>query len=76
MGDAYLTLPLNLGGDGPHMQPRLRQPTARGKARLGRFPPAGCKGCRIVDKANMHELAFGMTGVNGWTGTTANPRDP
>lgn len=33
-------------------------------------------GCRIVGKANMHELAFGVTGVNGWTGTPANPLYP
>lgn len=33
-------------------------------------------GCRIVGKANMHELAFGVTGLNGWTGTAVNPRHP
>jgi amidase len=31
---------------------------------------------RIVGKANMHELAFGMTGVNDFTGTPLNPQDP
>lgn len=31
---------------------------------------------RIVGKANLHELAFGMTGVNGWTGTPINPNFP
>ncbi|WP_434287520.1 amidase [Celeribacter sp. SCSIO 80788] len=30
-------------------------------------------GCKIVGKANMHEIAFGMTGVNGFTGTPVNP---
>ncbi|MCA0043946.1 amidase [Celeribacter litoreus] len=33
-------------------------------------------GCRIIGKANMHELAFGMTGVNGFTGTPINPNWP
>src|SRR5207245_3006954 len=31
---------------------------------------------RIVGKANLHELAFGATGVNPWFGTAANPLDP
>ncbi len=33
-------------------------------------------GARIVGKANMHELAFGVTGVNDWTGTPTNPFYP
>lgn len=33
-------------------------------------------GCRIVGKANMHELAYGVTGINAWTGTPPNPRYP
>jgi amidase len=33
-------------------------------------------GCRIVGKTNMHELAYGVTGVNLWTGTPLNPRYP
>jgi amidase len=32
--------------------------------------------CRIVGKANMHELAYGVTGINHWTGSPANPRAP
>jgi amidase len=32
-------------------------------------------GWRIVGKANMHELAFGMTGINDHTGTPQNPQD-
>src|SRR5947209_4402652 len=31
---------------------------------------------RIVGKANLHELAFGATGVNPWYGTPENPLDP
>lgn len=32
--------------------------------------------CRIVGKANMHELAYGVTGINAHTGTPLNPRFP
>ncbi|CAE6756625.1 amidase [Paraburkholderia haematera] len=32
-------------------------------------------GWHIVGKANMHELAFGMTGINDYTGTPENPQD-
>ncbi len=30
----------------------------------------------VVGKAAMHELAYGMTGLNGWTGDVCNPRFP
>ncbi|WP_347556440.1 amidase [Robbsia sp. KACC 23696] len=33
-------------------------------------------GWTITGKANMHELAFGMTGINAYTGTATNPQDP
>ena len=33
-------------------------------------------GCRIIGKTRMHELAYGMTGVNAATGTPVNPRWP
>jgi amidase len=33
-------------------------------------------GCRIVGKTNMHELAYGVTGINHWTGTPLNPCAP
>jgi len=33
-------------------------------------------GCRIVGKTNMHELAYGVTGINHWAGTPLNPRAP
>ena len=32
--------------------------------------------CHIIGKANMHELAFGMTGVNAAFGTPLNPKWP
>ena len=33
-------------------------------------------GWRITGKTNMHELAFGMTGINDFSGTPPNPQDP
>jgi amidase len=33
-------------------------------------------GGRIAGKANLHELAFGGTGINPWYGTPTNPLDP
>ncbi|SOC82914.1 amidase [Ensifer adhaerens] len=33
-------------------------------------------GCRIVGKTKMHELAYGMTGINAFEGTPVNPRHP
>jgi amidase len=34
------------------------------------------RGARIVGKANMHEFAYGVTGINGWHGTPVNPYFP
>lgn len=33
-------------------------------------------GWRITGKTNLHELAFGTTGINLWTGTPENPKFP
>lgn len=33
-------------------------------------------GCRIVGKTRMHELAYGMTGINAFEGTPLNPKWP
>ena len=33
-------------------------------------------GARIVGRTNLHELAFGTTGINPWYGTPVNPVDP
>ncbi len=62
-------------------------PTRQGSRLLADVPPAAvhaevverllANGCwRIVGKANMHEFAFGVTGVNEWAGTPVNPRWP
>lgn len=34
------------------------------------------KEATIVGKANLHELALGVTGINAWYGTPVNPLDP
>jgi len=61
-------------------------PTTAGSRALADSPPAARHadvvqnvldaGWHIVGKANMHELAFGMTGINDFTGTPRNPQDP
>ncbi|KAA2313997.1 amidase [Pseudooceanicola sediminis] len=61
-------------------------PTRAGSAALADAPPALAHaqvvqtlldtGCQIVGRANMHELAYGMTGANAHTGTPQNPRWP
>src|SRR5699024_5123485 len=30
--------------------------------------------CEIIGKANLHELAFGITGLNEYTGSPINPK--
>jgi amidase len=37
---------------------------------------ARAAGAVIVGKTNLHELAFGVTGINPWYGTPTNPLDP
>lgn len=32
--------------------------------------------CQIIGKANLHELAFGITGINTYSGTPINPKYP
>jgi amidase len=61
-------------------------PTRMGSGCLADAPPARmhaavvsallAAGCRIVGKTNMHELAYGVTGINRWSGTPVNPRAP
>lgn len=61
-------------------------PTKAGSRSLENAPPASrnaavvehvlAAGCRIVGKTVLHELAFGITGINDWGGTPVNPRFP
>lgn len=34
------------------------------------------QGCILTGKTTLHELAFGVTGINPWSGTPVNPRFP
>lgn len=60
-------------------------PTRAGSAALADSPPVNADatvvralidaGWSIVGKTNMHELAYGMTGINQWSGTPINPQN-
>jgi amidase len=80
---------MELGGSGPSVGVKdsidiAGFPTRLASACLNEAPPAAQHaavvralleaGCRIVGKTNMHELAYGVTGINRWSGTPVNPR--
>ncbi|WP_281822721.1 amidase [Sphingobium sp. BS19] len=89
--DAIFIEQFRLGGDGPRVAIKdcidiAGWPTRAGSEALVDAPPASrhadvveailaAGGC-IVGKANMHELAYGVTGVNRWLGTPRNTRYP
>lgn len=50
-----------------------RPPAVRDAAVVARLRAAGCT---IAGRVTMHELAYGVTGFNGWTGTPINPAYP
>ncbi|SFT86955.1 amidase [Pseudomonas marincola] len=62
------------------------QPTKAGSRALEDAAPARkhaavveailAAGWHIVGKTTMHELAFGVTGINNWAGTAVNPQAP
>lgn len=49
------------------------QPAAADALCIARVRAAGG---RLLGKVNLHELAFGVSGVNPWFGTPPNPSDP
>jgi amidase len=61
-------------------------PTVAGSSALQDAPAAAAHaevvenllaaGCRLIGKTNLHELAYGTTGINHYTGTPDNPRYP
>lgn len=61
-------------------------PTRAGCPALADAPPARQhaavvqalldNGCRLTGKTTLHELAFGVTGINPWSGTPVNPHYP
>jgi amidase len=51
----------------------------RGRPRHGPCRGGGrllAAGWQLTGKTNLHELAYGTTGINHWTGTPRNPRWP
>lgn len=88
-GNALLSR-FHLGGSGPTVAIKdcidiAGQATRGGSAALADAPPATAHadvvrklldaGWQITARANMHELAYGMTGINDWNGTAVNPQD-
>src|SRR5260370_26078637 len=82
---------MQLGGHGPRGAIKdsidiAGYPTRAGSPAMASAPPAPRhatvvqalldRGCRIIGKTNMHELAYGVTGINRWSGTPRNPRYP
>jgi amidase len=80
---------LDLGGDGMSVAVKdcidiAGEVTACGSAAVSHAPSQHAdvvksllaSGCKIIGKANMHELAFGVTGVNTVYGTPVNPNWP
>ncbi|TNC08381.1 amidase [Methylobacterium terricola] len=87
----HLCAPLALGGAGPVVAIKdvidvAGHPTRAGSRALADSAPAArhaavveallAADCRIVGKLRMHELAFGVTGINAWAGTPPNPDFP
>lgn len=83
-----LVQPLSLGGDGPTVAIKdcidiAGYITSAGSETFSTGPVSAqnatvvdnliAAGCRIIGKANMHELAYGMTGANAYFGTPINP---
>jgi len=82
---------LDLGGSGPAVGIKdtidiAGVPTMAGSKALAQAAPAKANaavvdgllaaGYHIAGKTNMHELAFGTTGINHWTGTPLNCKYP
>ena len=91
MTDFVFVQTLDLGGDGPRVGVKdsidiQGLPTRLACPCFADAPPAQRHAevvralldanFRIVGKTNMHELAYGVTGINHWTGTPVNPRSP
>lgn len=82
---------LNIGSSGPAVMVKdtidvAGSRTRASSAALEQITPASehaqvvqnllTAGCRLTGKTSLHELAFGTTGINHYTGTPINPRYP
>jgi amidase len=82
-GKRYMTIVIeevSLGGSGPTVMVKDTIDVAGLATRASSRALANAalldKGCHLVAKTSLHELAFGTTGINHWTGTVPNPRFP
>lgn len=92
MSTDVVVLPLNLGTPGgtrfmvKDTLDVAGSPTRAGSRTLSEAPAATVHaevvqrllnaGWQLCGKTNLHELAYGTTGINHWTGTPLNPRWP
>lgn len=91
MGNAVFVSQFSLGGAGPTVAIKdtidvAGYPTRAGSRALDNAPRAARHAdvvqalldadCRIVGKTTLHELAYGMSGINPHAGTPLNPRWP
>jgi amidase len=83
---------LDSGGDGPRLAVKdcidvagvpttvgcqvVAEMAERAAADAGVVATARAVGARIVGKTSLTELCWSANGVNSWTGTPVNPRDP
>ena len=67
-------LPTTAGSRAIAEQARPAAADAPCVAGLRRAQDAGA--ARFAGKTNLHELAYGISGVNAWSGTPVNPLDP
>ncbi len=83
--------PLDIGGNGPRVGIkdtidvagvrtragcRALESVAAARANADVVEGLLAAGYHIAGKTNLHELAFGTTGINRWTGTPTNPQFP
>jgi len=83
--------PLDLGGSGPRVVVKdtidVAGTATRASSQALEHAPLAerhaevvsqllANGARLTGKVSLHELAFGTTGINHYTGTAANPRFP
>lgn len=86
-----IALPLSQGGCAPRVVVKdnfaiAGHPVSMGSARFAQGRPSSenaevvdrllAAGAKLVGRAKMHELAYGVTGKNDWAGTPLNPNWP
>lgn len=67
---------IDIAGSRTTLGSRSRAESARARASAQVVLRLKAAGCRLVGRTTMHELAYGVTGVNAWAGTPLNPHYP